>query len=182
MRPNANNFSLQYTMLRYLILLLLFSSLIFEVKSQEKGIIFVNQITNKTIYIPKGGMLMVEYNGYLKQMELSTNTLLQLNDSSIVLGKYRLFGAPTNKRIIKTEDITGFRKISVGSQFLKTFLTLGVTLGSYYAFSNRENLNSTQRLAYSLGTGIVTTVLLKVIFPIKKVKYKLKDGWKMIVQ
>ncbi len=175
---NFTNFPL-HSMSRYILLFLLFISLV--ARAQENGLAFVNRTSNKTVQIPKGGMLMVEYQGYLKQKELTNNTLLNLNDTSVVLGKYHLFGKATDLRIIKTEDITGFRKVSAGSQILKTVLALGVTLGSYYAFSDNENLNSTERLAYSLGTGLVTTALLKIVFPANKVKYKMKDGWKIIV-
>ncbi len=163
---------------RYLIIILFFSSIVFHAHAQE--LVFVNPTTNKSIHVQKGAMLMIEYRGYLKQMELTTNTLFQMNDSSIVIGKYHLLGPASDLRVIKTEDITGFRKVTVGTQVLKTILALGVTLGSYYAFSDNANLNSTERLVYSLGTGIVTTALLKIIFPTNRVKHKMKDGWKVI--
>ncbi len=149
--------------------------------AQSQGIVFVNPETNKTIQVPRGSMLMIEYKGYLQQMETETNSLFFINDSSIVLGKYHLIGKHSGMRTVMLEDITGFRKISVGNQLLKTLFVFGATLGSYYAFSDNDNLNSTQRLALSLGTGLVTTSLVKIIFPTNKAKYRMKDGWKIVV-
>ncbi len=167
-------------MLRYL-LFFCFFLLSFASNAQSQSIVFVNPETNKTIQVPKGSVLMVEYKGYLQQLELEMNNLFVVNDSSIVLGKYHLIGKHSDMRTIKLDDITGFRKVSVGSQLLKTLFVFGATLGSYYAFSDNDNLNSTQQLALSLGTGLVTTSLIKIIFPSNKVKHKMKEGWKIVV-
>ncbi len=166
--------------MRYLLIFLFITGFL-ALKAQKQVVVFYNETTNKSIQVPKGGMVMLQYQGYLNQIELNSNYLLQLNDSSLVIGKPRLIGKPTEIREIRVEDITGFRKISSGSQFLKMALTVGATLGSYYAFSDNDHLTSTQRLYLSVGTGLITNFSIKLIFPTKKVKHKLKDGWRIML-
>ncbi|MCW3806092.1 hypothetical protein [Plebeiibacterium marinum] len=149
-------------------------------KAQKQILVFLNDKDKKATQIPLGGMLMLEYNGYLNQKELSMNYMMSLSDSSVVLSKYRLFGTPTEQRKIMLKDITGFRKVSVGSQFLKFALTTAATLGSYYAFSDKNNLNSTERLLYSTGVGLATHFGIKLAFPSKRIKHKITNDWRII--
>ena len=123
---------------------------------------------------------MVEYSGYLGQKELSMNYMMNLNDSSLILSKVKLLGSPTERKEIMLKDITGFRKVSVGSQFLKFALTTAATLGSYYAFSDKGSLNSTERLLYSTGVGLVTHFGIKLAFPTKRIRYKMNKNWKVL--
>ncbi|WP_143525146.1 hypothetical protein [Labilibacter marinus] len=151
--------------------------------SQKTGIIFYNQVEGKSIPFIKGSMIVVEYQGYLKQMELYTNNIIEVNDSTVLIGKARLFAAPTQVKEIRIEDIKGFRKISAGSLLLKTTLTVGATLGAYYAMRNyADQLSSTEEILYSTAIGLATNISLNKIFPDKKVKYKMKDGWKVFVR
>ena len=163
-----------------LILLSLLGSV--AIKAQKHGIIFYNDSTNKAVQIRTGGILMVQYVGYLNQQELTTNYLLELNDSTLTLGKPRLFNDPVNMRKINIKDITGFRKVTAGTQLLKFALTVGATLGTFYAISENDNLNSTEQLLYSTAAGFATSFTLKLAFPSRKAKYKIKDGWRIMVR
>jgi hypothetical protein len=150
-------------------------------KAQRQILVFHNDSAKKAVQLVEGGMLMVQYNGYLGQTELNTNTIVELNDSLLILGKPRLLGKPLERREIRLNDITGFRKISAGSQLLKFALSTGATLGAYYTFSDNQNLTSTEKLLFSTATGLATHFTIKLAFPGKKIKYKLKDGWKITI-
>lgn len=164
-----------------LILFLLFISL--YAQAQNSALIFLNQNAHKAVQIPKGSMMVVQYNGYLKQQELKSNTIIHINDSIIVIGKPRLFAEASDLTQIRINDITGFRKVSVGSQLLKTVLTVGATLGTYYGLrENGDKLSSTEQLLLSTGAGLITNVSLKIIFPQNKIKHKNKDGWIILVR
>lgn len=167
-------------MKQLLILLFLFG--LFSAKAQKRGIIFYNETTKKSVQISTGGMLMVQYSGYLKQQELTTNYLLELNDSTLTLGQPRLFNNAVNLRKVNIEDITGFRKVTAGTQLLKFTLTVGATLGMFYAIGKNDHLSSTQQLLYSTAAGFATSFTLKMIFPSRKAKYKIKEGWKIMVR
>jgi len=151
------------------------------IKAQKQVLVFFNDSLKKSAQIPLKGLLMVEYEGYLKQMELSNNTLIKITDNSIVLGKPRIVGIPTEQREIRLDDITGFRKISAGSVILKSLLTVGTTLGAYYAFSDNTSMNATERLLLSTSIGIGTRISINLLFPKKKVKHHMKDGWRIIL-
>lgn len=167
-------------MKQLLVLLFLFGFL--GIKAQKQGIIFYNDSTHKSVQIRTGGMLMVQYSGYLKQQELTTNYLLELNDSTLTLGQPRLFNDAVNVRKVNIEDITGFRKVTAGTQLLKFTLTVGATLGMFYAIGKNDHLNSTEQLLYSTAAGLTTNFTLKLIFPSRKPKYKIKDGWRIFVR
>lgn len=152
-------------------------------QSQKSALVFINHGEYKAVQIPKGAMMVVEYNGYLKQLELKSNSVIEINDSMVVMGKARLFAQPQDITNIRIEDITGFRKISVGSQLLKTVLTVGATLGTYYGVREHgDRLSSTEQLLLSTGAGLLTNVSLKLIFPQNKIKNKMKDGWMILVR
>lgn len=164
------------------ILILLLLLCFIGVKAQKKGIIFYNDNTNKSVQIRLGGMLMVQYTGYLKQQELTTNYVLELNDSTLTLGQPRLFNHAANVRKVNIEDITGFRKVTAGTQLLKFTLTVGATLGMFYAIGKNDHLSSTQQLLYSTAAGFATSLTLKMVFPSRKAKYKIKEGWKIMLR
>ncbi len=160
--------------------ILLFIAIIFlgNLKAQKNILVFLNETDKKAIQIQTGGLVLLEYNGYLKQKELTKNYLMSINDSSVILGKARLLGAPVEKREIRLKDITGVRKVSVGSQFLKFAITTAAAIGSYYVFSDMDNVNTTEKLLYSTGLGITTNFVIKLAFPSNKIKYKLNKNWK----
>ncbi len=163
--------------MRYLIIIILFIG-VNTLKAQKNILVFLNEPEKKAIQIQTGGLVLLEYNGYLNQKELTRNYLMSINDSSVILGKSRIFGAPIEKREIRLEDITGVRKVSVGSQFLKFAITTAAAIGSYYVFSDMENVNTTEKLLYSTGLGLTTNFMIKLAFPTHKIKYKLNKNWK----
>ncbi len=151
--------------------------------AQKSVVIFYNQHKAEAIQLRKGGLVVLKYRGYLQQMELESNYILELNDSTITMGKPRLFSNPINTKTIRIEDIHGFRKVSAGAMFLKSTLTIGATLGTYYAVrSHGDHLNSSQQILLSTGAGLLTSISLKLIFPDNKIKHKMKDGWKIMVR
>ena len=169
--------------MRHVILIsaMLFVSL--SVYSQNSAIIFFNKEKGKVIQVPRGGMVVLQYQGYLKQMEQETNYLISLNNSTITIGKPRMFADATDVKKIRIDDINGFRKISAGSQLLKTVLTIGATVGTYYAIrSNGDNMSYTEQLLYSTAAGLTVRFSLNKIFPENKIKYNVKEGWQMLVR
>jgi len=162
-------------LLLYIILLLGFNSL----HAQKNILVFLNETEKKAIQIQTGGLVLLEYNGYLNQKELTLNYMLSINDSSVILGKSRVFGGPIEKREIRIADLTGVRKVSAGSQFLKFAITTAAAIGSYYVFSDMKNVNTTEKLLYSTGLGLTTNFMIKLAFPTKKIKYKLDKNWKV---
>ncbi len=164
--------------MRYLFFIILLLGLN-NLHAQNKILVFLNETEKKAVQIQPVGQVLLEYNGYLNQKELTMNYMIGLNDSSVILGKARLFGAPIEKREIKLKDITGVRKISVGFQFLKVALTTAATLGSYYLFSDMKDINTTEKLIYSTGLGLSVHFAIKLAFPTKRVKYKLDKNWKV---
>ncbi len=150
--------------------------------AQQKLLVFYNESIHKAVQIKTNALVMIQYKGYLQQEELTTNNLMSCNDSIIILAQPRMFAQPLNPRKIKLEDITGFRKVSVGSQLLKFGITLGVTLGTFFTISNNDQFSSTEQLIYSSAAGLATNYGLKLIFPMNRVKYKLKDGWKIMIR
>ncbi|MCW3786826.1 hypothetical protein [Plebeiibacterium sediminum] len=164
--------------MRYILFFILLIGL-GNLNAQKKILVFLNETEQQAVQIRTGGLVLLEYSGYLKQKELSMNYMISVNDSSVILGKSKVFGGVAEKREIRIEDITGVRKISVGSQLLKFTLTSVATIGSYYALSDMNNINTTERLLYSTGIGLTTNFAIKLAFPTKKVKYKLNKNWKV---
>lgn len=150
--------------------------------AQKDMLVFYNDSAKQAIGVKKYGTVMLEYKGYLNQTELTTNTIISLNDSTITLAKPKLFGSSTQQRTIMLNDVTGFRKVSTGSQLLKTAIILGVTVGSYFVISDNDNLSSPERVLYATAIGLGTTYGIKLIFPMNKPKYLLKDGWRIKVR
>ncbi len=166
--------------MRYIFLFIFIFTFSISLKAQYSSLYLINKDKDKVVHLRKGGLVVLEYQGYLNQTELHSNYIIGINDNSLLLGKPGLFNKPDKVKEIRLDDITGFRKKSAGSELLKTALTVGATLGTYYAIrENEDKLNSTQQLVYSLGAGLVTSISLKFIFPDNKIKYKLKDGWKI---
>lgn len=151
-------------------------------KAQNRMLVFYNDSAREAIGVKKYGTVMLQYKGYLDQTELTTNTIISLSDSTITLAKPKVFGSPTQQRTIMLDDVTGFRKVSTGSQLLKTAIILGITVGSYFAISNNNNFNNTEQVIYATAIGLGTTYGIKLIFPMNKPKHLLKDGWKMKVR
>jgi len=152
-------------------------------QAQKSALIFLHQEGRKAVQIPKGAMMVVQYRGYLKQMESKSNSIIQLSDSMVVMGKPHLFADASHLTHIRIDDITGFRKVSVGSQLLKTALTVGATLGTYYGLrENGDKLSDTEQLLLSTGAGLLTNISLKLIFPQNKIKHQIKDGWIIMVR
>lgn len=153
-----------------------------SLKAQKEMLVFYNDNAQQAIGVKKYGTVMLQYKGYLNQTELTTNTIISLNDSTITLAKPKLFGEATQQRTIMLNDVTGFRKVSAGNQLLKTAIILGITVGSYFAISDNNNLSSPERVIYATAIGLGTTYGIRLIFPMNKPKHLLKDGWKMKVR
>lgn len=165
-----------------LVVILFFIFVSLSIQAQRTSITFYNDSAKKFVQIRSGEMLLVKYSGYLKQVEIKADYLLNLNDSTLTLGQTSLFRKSINSREININDITGFRKISAGTQLLKLAFTISATLGSFYAINENKNLNSTQKLLFSTAAGFAINFSVKWAFPFKKEKYKMKNGWKIMVR
>ncbi|WP_282037572.1 hypothetical protein [Saccharicrinis aurantiacus] len=166
-------------MKKALLLLICIIGISINIKAQKEMLVFYNDSARQAIGVKKYGTVMLEYKGYLNQTELKTNTIIEISDSTVVLAKPRIFNGPTQHHSIMLNDITGFRKVSAGSQLLKTAIILGVTVGSYFAISNNDNFSNTEQVVYATAIGLGTTYGLKLIFPMNRPKYFFKDGWKV---
>ncbi len=162
----------------YIIILILITV---KITAQKRSIIFYNENTTKSVRLNKGNLVLIEYQGYLSQIEQKLNYLLSVNDSTLILGKPMLFSPPKQIYSIKIKDINGAKRISNGTQLLKFTLIAGSTIGTYYIIrNNKNNLSYFQELGISALVGFSTRIVINKLFPNNKVKHKFNDKWKYV--
>ncbi|MFN4083937.1 MAG: hypothetical protein ACK4K9_09920 [Bacteroidia bacterium] len=153
----------------------------------QNTLIIENLNTGKKFKAIPGSTISVYYSGYQNQIEYYKNTLLDLTDSSIVLGMFYLpqlsYGneKPKPYKEILLKDITKIRKISIGKNLIKTALNIATIYGSFYIFQNhinRQNYSTLQNFGITLSFGIGSNVFVNSILN-EKPKFSIKDGWKI---
>ncbi len=169
------------------ILLLLLSA--FDSFAQE--LLFFNAAKQKSVIVRPGSILCVSYTGYNGITEFAKLTVTDITDSTVVLGvntaklgfMSKLKDGPhvNNYKVIRLEDIKGFRRITLGRTTLKTLMKIGVVVGTYffiYELSQDGGFSAGETFAISAGAGIAGTILVNALLP-ENVKYYMKDGWEV---
>jgi hypothetical protein len=151
--------------------------------AQDK-LIFINPTKGKLIEAKPGDFLIIKYKGYLGQTEFYKQTLLEIKDSSFVIGMYSFsegsfFEKENPYKEINFKDVQAFRRRSIGGSISKSLLGLGAAVGSILVLDqlNENRNNSTlANLGISLGVGLSINFGLNLLFP-DKPKYQIKEGW-----
>jgi hypothetical protein len=157
----------------------------------QHTLVFTNIYNQKTITAQLGSTISVYYKGYLNQIQFTKNTLSAITDSSIILG---LMFEPTAAKAISEKpkfyteillrDIVAFRKISLGKNLLKTTAQFGAIYGGFFVLQNyiqRDKNTTLQNFGITLGIGLGSTILIKLLFN-EKPKYKISKGWQVSVR
>jgi hypothetical protein len=169
-------------------LLLLLLSFVLSFRLQAQVLEFYHAESKKTITIRTGQAIALTYKGYNGQLEFIKQTVTEITDSTLVLGlNYSRFNIKSvNKgplvnmhKIVKLQDIQGFRRMTLGRQLLKSGLSIGAVIGSYtflYRISNNSNYTPGEVLLISIGVAFGSKILLDKIMP-ENTKFEMKDGW-----
>jgi hypothetical protein len=156
----------------------------------QKKLLFYNSRTLKTIEMKVGHRASLLYKGYNDQVEFMCNNVTDVTDSTITLGIDMTEYFPNKKpgqfaripyKIIRIEDIIGFRRITLGRQWAKAGVSLAGIVGSFYLLHgvyNNSAISNTGAFFISLGTGFALIGLNHALFP-ENIKYYMKDGWKV---
>ncbi len=153
----------------------------------QQGLLFENHKTKKQVMIKEGDLVKFNYNGYIKQKETKYGVVLSIQDSVIEIisptarGKISLEG--TEIRFIYINDITGFRKFHRSRPYLMALSTISITIGSvyvYYMIDKKTNLNFGEKLGLSLGTGLLSTIIVRSLFP-ERIKNNIGENWSLKV-
>jgi hypothetical protein len=153
------------------------------VNGQDK-IIFVNPSQGKLVEAKNGDFLMIRYKGYMSQQEFYKQTLVNIGDSSVILGIPGIGGGILPKgenpyKEIRYIDIEAFRIRKPGVTIAKNLLGIGAAVGSILVLDRlyeRGESSTLTNLAISAAVGISINIGLNLIFP-EKPKYKTNEGW-----
>ncbi len=153
----------------------------------QKGLLFTNVSTHKEVLVREGDQVKFSYNGYLGQREVKAGVVFSIEDSAVGIiapvasGKFS--GGATETRFILVKDITGFRRFHRSKPYLMSLSTISITVGSiflFYAIDKQTDLTFAEKLGVSLGTGLLTTVLVRAAFP-ERIKNKVGAEWELKV-
>lgn len=158
----------------------------------QKRLLFYNTQKLKTIELKEGHRASILYKGYNNQIEFITHTVSQITDSTITLGVDMSSYFPNRKpgqsirmtyKVIRIEDIIGFRRMTLGRQWAKIGVSIGGIVGSFYLLHgvyNNSSISNGGAFFISLGTGFALLGLNQLLFP-ENIKYYFKDGWEVKV-
>jgi|688.fasta_scaffold109380_3 hypothetical protein len=165
--------------------------LLLSIEVFAQKLLFFNAKKQKSIVVNLGSVLCVSYKGYNGVTEFAKLTVTNITDSTVELGvdmnKLGVFKKlkdgqhVNNYKVIRLEDIKGFRRITLGRTTLKTLLKIGVVVGTYffiYELSQNGSFTAGEIFAISAGVGIGGTLLINTLLP-ENVKYYMKDGWEV---
>ena len=152
----------------------------------QKSLLFSNKKTKQELLVTEGDVIKLSYNGYLKQHEDHYGHVLSIRDSLIEMSTpvASLFVKRDDKtHFINIKDITGFRKFHRSRPYLKGLTNLVIAVGTIYLFyiinKNKNDLSYGDKVAISIGTGIIGRFAEKIIFP-QKIKNKIGEEWEII--
>jgi hypothetical protein len=152
----------------------------------QHSLIFSNKSTKKEILIQSGDLVKFSYKGYLGQTEIKSGIVMGVQDSVVeITGPVsgRLSLGATETRFILIKDITGFRKFHRSKPFLTALSNIAITAGSIYMFytiDKKTNLSFGEKFGLSVGTGLLTTFIVRAMFP-ERIKYRIGTDWMITV-
>ena len=165
-----------------IVLVVLFALPVFA----QRGLLFTNTTTKKEILVKHGDLIKFTYKGYIGQKEVKTGIVMSIGDSIIELSApstgLSAMGA-MDTRFIYVKDITGFRKFHKSRPYLMTLSSLTIAVGTivtFYLIDKKTKLNFGQKFGLSLGAGLVSSAVVKALFP-ERVKNKIGEEWTVIV-
>lgn len=159
----------------------------------QKKLVFKNTKTLKTVELRVGNRASFSYNGYMQQPEFLKETISDITDSTVVLGMSYFQSLPQSitkpgkypalvYKVIRIEDITGFRKMGVGRMIAKSAVSIGGIFASYYLLKDiySSNISTGSSILLSMGVGLGLYGVTELLFP-ENVKYYMADGWQVSV-
>lgn len=153
----------------------------------QRGLLFTNKINQKEILVRAGDLVKFSYNGYISQKEIKSGVVMSIQDSVISIiapvSSGRLNTGATETRFIYIKDITGFRKFRRSRPYLMGLSNISITVGSillFYAIDKNTDFTFAEKLGISVGTGLVSTVIVRALFP-ERIKNKIGDEWEIKV-
>ncbi len=152
----------------------------------QKAVLFTNKNTKQEILVKHGDLVKFTYNGYIGQKEVRSGTVMSVEDSIIEISAPAtgLSGIGViDTRFIYIKDITGFRKFHKSRPYLMTLSRLTIAVGTivmFYVIDKKTKLNFGQKFGLSLGAGLVSSAVVKGLFP-ERVKNKIGEEWVITV-
>ncbi len=160
----------------------------------QKTVRFINTRSHEVIEASIGQTLSVQYLAYNNQLFHFKNVITDITDSSITLGTIndtqiewvqKLSGKyDATYRIILLKDIVSFRRVTAGRIIAKSLLSTSILVATYVGGIDLFRYNKIgfwETLGISIGIGITTTAITAFTLP-ENPKYKLADGWVVIVK
>lgn len=155
-------------------------------------LVFINTTTQQVITVKPGAKLFLAYKGYNHNVEFAANIVMDITDSTVILGSGNVFDGVVRKpnaslnstKVIRLADITHFRKRSLGGQLARDFLRIGVTVGAILGLRDLyqyHNLTTLQTFGVSIGVGVLASYTVKWIFP-ENANNAISDGWTYAVK
>ncbi len=164
-----------------------------ELSSAQKSLLFFNTQANKTIQVKVGHRASILYKGYLGQLEFAKETVTDITDSTIVLGinlaetMPRLAPKPGKStrltyKVIRINDIVGFRRMTLGRQFVRLTLTAAGLVGTFVVFNQAkiQGFTSFNASLITFGAGLGFLWINNLILP-ENIKYYMESGWQVKV-
>ncbi len=172
--------------MKRVVLILLFTFSLLTCFAQQ-GILFTNKNNQKEVLVKEGDLVKFSYNGYIGQREVKYGTVLSIQDSVVSIiaptSSGKLSAGGTETRFIFIKDLTGFRRFHKSRPYLMSLSTISATVGSiflFYAIDRETNLTFAEKLGVSIGTGLISTSLVRLAFP-ERIKNKIGTEWEVKV-
>ena len=151
----------------------------------QRGLLFTNKITGKEVLVRAGDLVKFSYNCYIGQKEVKSGVVMSVQDSVITLvapvSSGKLNTGATETRFIYIKDITGFRKFRRSRPYFMGLSNISITVGSillFYAIDQNTNFTFAEKLGISLGTGVLSTIIVRAAFP-ERIKNKIGEEWEV---
>lgn len=140
-----------------------------------------------------GNRASFSYKGYMGQPEFVKETICGITDSTVVLGLSLYESLPQQltkpgkhprivHKVIRIDDIIGFRKMGVGRLVAKSAVSVGGIFASYYLLKDiyTSGIGAGSSILLSMGVGFGLLGVTEVLFP-ENIKHYLEDGWQVNV-
>ena len=158
------------------ILLIYFS---IELSYSQNALRFDNVITSDTVYVFRNDRVKLLYHGYLNQLEETKGRVLNIDNTSIFIGK-KIFGITLQKKQIKITDLYGFKKYTIFRRIANGVVVATIIGGSIILPQLIGIESVASAYALSSGIGITGSVLTSLLFN-DNIKNTLKSGWKFVI-
>lgn len=164
-----------------------------QISSAQRSLLFFNLQSGKTIQLKVGHRASILYKGYLGQLEFAKETVTDITDTTIVLGvnlaeTMPLLAPKPGKstrltyKVIRINDIVGFRRMTLGRQFAKLSLTVVGVVGTFVVFNQAKmrGVSSFNASLITFGSGLSFLWINNLLLP-ENIKYYMENGWQVKV-